>query len=74
MIGTTLFSPYISDLSDDVICNIAIYVGDATRYFKCDQISDLRKQLELTSEVESDVRDTVNLRRKWFVDFNAGKT
>ena len=29
---------------------------------------------ELTSEPESDLRDTVNWGRKWFVHFNAGKT
>ena len=26
------------------------------------------------SELESDLRDTVNWRKKWLVDFNAGKT
>ena len=32
------------------------------------------KQLELASELESDLRDTVDWCRQWFVDFNAGKT
>ena len=41
---------------------------------KCDEASDLRQQLELASELESDVRDTVEWSRKWPVDFNAGKT
>ena len=41
---------------------------------KCDQASDLWQQLELASELESDLRDTVNWGRKWLVDFNAGKT
>ena len=31
-------------------------------------------QLELASELESDLRDTVDWGRKWLVDFNAGKT
>ena len=43
-------------------------------YFKCDQASDLREQLELDSELESDLRDTVDWGRKWLGDFNAGKT
>ena len=30
-------------------------------------------QLELASELESDLRDTVNWDRKWLVDFSAGK-
>ena len=38
------------------------------------QTSDLWQQLELASELESDLRDTVDWGRNWFVDFNAGKT
>ena len=45
----------INDLPDDVICNIAIYAGDTTLYSKCDQASDLWQQLELASELESDI-------------------
>ena len=37
----TLFLLYIHDLSDDAMCNIAIYANDATLYSKCDQASDL---------------------------------
>ena len=72
-LGPTLLLLYINDLPDDVICHIAIYADDSTLYSKCDQASDLW-QLELTSEHESDLRDTVNQGRKWLVDFNAGKT
>ena len=36
--------------------------------------SDLWQQLELASELESDLRDTVDWARKWLVDFNVGKT
>ena len=43
-------------------------------YSKCDQASDLWQQLELTSELESDLRDTVDWGKKWLVDFSAGKT
>ena len=32
------------------------------------------QQLELASELESDLQDTVNWGRKWLVDYNAGKT
>ena len=34
----------------------------------------LRQQLELTSELESDLRDIVEWGRKWLVGFNAEKT
>ena len=32
------------------------------------------QQLELASELESDLQDTVDWGRKWLVDFNARKT
>ena len=64
---------YINDIPDDVICNIASYADDTALYFMCDQASDLWQQLELASELESDLQDTADWCRKWFVDFNAGK-
>ena len=73
-LGPTLFLLCINDLPDDVICNIAIYADDATLYCKCNEASDLWQQLELASELESDLQDTVDWGRKWLVDFNAGKT
>ena len=73
ILGPTLSLLYINDLPDDVICNIAIYADDTTLYSKCDQASDLWQQLKLASELESDLRDTVDWGRKWLVDFNAGK-
>ena len=41
---------------------------------KCDQTSDLWQQLELTSELEPDLKDTIDWSKKWLVDFNTGKT
>ena len=64
----------MNDLPDNVICNIAIYADDTTLYSNCSQASDLWQQLELASELESDLRDTEDWGRKWLVDFNAGKT
>ena len=55
ILGPTFFLLYINDLPDDTICNIAIYSDDTTLYSKCDQVSDLRQQLELASELESDL-------------------
>ena len=43
-------------------------------YPKCDQTSDLWHELELASELESDLKDTVDWGKKWLVDFNVGKT
>ena len=74
ILGPTLFLLYSNDLPDDVICDIAIYADDTTLYSKCDQASDLWQQLELPSELEFCLRDTVDWGKKWLVDFNAGKT
>ena len=74
ILGPTLFLPYIKDLPDDVICDIAIYADDTTLYSKCDRASDLWQQLELASELKFDLRDMVDWGKKWLVDFSAGKT
>ena len=74
ILGPTFFLLYINDLPDDVISDIAIYVDDTTLYSKCGQASHLWQQLELASELEPDLRDTVDWGKKWLVDFNAGIT
>ena len=56
MLGPTLFLLYINDLPDNVIGNIAIYADGASLYSKFHQASDLWQQLELASELESDLR------------------
>ena len=65
----TLFLLYIN-----VICSISIYADDTSLCSKCDHASGLWQQLELSSELESDLQDTAVWGRKWLVDFNAGKT
>ena len=58
ILGPTFVPPYINDLPDDVICNIAIYTYGATLHPKCDQASYLWQQLELATKFESDLGDT----------------
>ena len=41
---------------------------------KCYQIFGLWQELELASELESDLQDTVDWGRKWLFDFNTEKT
>ena len=55
ILGPTPFLLYINDLPDDFISNIAIYADDTTLYSKCDQASDLWQQIELASELDSDL-------------------
>ena len=73
-LGPTLFLLYIYDLPDDGICDIATYADDPTLYSKCYRTYDLWQQLELASELESDLQETVDWGKKWLVDFNAWKT
>ena len=69
----TLFLQQSNDIPEHVICKIAIHADNATPYSNCDQASCLWQQLELPSELESYLRDTVDWGRKWLVDFNAEK-
>ena len=58
ILGPTLFLLYINNLPDNVICNIVFCADGNTLYSKYDQASDPCQQLELASELESDLRDT----------------
>ena len=73
ILGPTLFLLYINYLPDNVICNIAISTDDTTLHFKCHQSSDLGQRLEITTELESDLWNTVDWDRKRLVAFSAGK-
>ena len=76
ILGPKLLLLYINDLPDDAICDITIFADDTTDttlYSKCDRVSDLH-QLELASELESDLRYSLDWGNKWLVDFNAGKS
>ena len=64
ILGPTLFLLHINDLPDDVICYIAIYADDTTLCLKCDQAFDLWQQLKLASELESDLRNTMDWGKK----------
>ena len=57
-----------------LICDIVIYADDSTLCSKCDQASDLWQQLELASELKSNLQDTMDWGRQWLVGFNARKT
>ena len=60
ILGPTLFLSYTNDLLDNVICDVAIFADDTTLHSKCDQASDLWRQVELASQLKSDLRDTMD--------------
>ena len=60
ILGPTLLLSYTNDLPDNVICDVAIFADDTTLHSKCDQASDLWWQVELASQLKSDLRDTVD--------------
>ena len=74
ILGPTLILLYINDFLDDVSSDVAIYADDTILYSKFDQASGVWQQLELASELESDLRDTVAWSKKWLGDINAVKT
>ena len=55
ILGPKLFLLRINDFPDDVVSDTAIYTDYTTLYSKCDQASDLWLQLELVSELKSDL-------------------
>ena len=59
ILGPTIFLLYIINLPDDVICSISIYADDTTLCSKCNQAPDMWWHLELASELESVLQDTV---------------
>ena len=64
ILGPTLFLQYIKVLPNDVIGNM-ICADDPTPYSKYNQASDLLQKLELASELESGLWDTMVSARKW---------
>ena len=53
---------------------ILLYILMILLYSKCNQASNLWQQLELASELQSDLQETVDWAKKWLVDFKAGRT
>ena len=73
VLGTTLFLLYIHNLPDDVVVLLSMLIILSTLNV-IRHLSDLWQQVELASEIESNLQDTEDWGRKWLVDFNSGKT
>ena len=74
ILGPTLFLLYMNDLPDDVVCNILLSDVSVMRHLTSSCCYYLWQQLELASELESDLQDFVDRGRKWLFDFNSEKT
>ena len=59
---------FLMMLSVTMLSILMILISTLSKY---DQASALWQQVELVSELESDLQDTVELSRKWLVNFNA---
>ena len=68
--GPILFLLFINDLPDIVLSKIAIYADDNTLYYGCEKISDMWKQVEMSSGLEFDLMDIVGWGCRWLVSFN----
>ena len=68
ILGPAFSLQYSNDHADDVTCDIAIYADDTALYSKCDQAFGLWQQLEVASELESDLRDTVDWGSRLVID------
>ena len=72
ILGPTLLSQYVNDLMMlSVILPSMLMILLCSKF---EQACDVWQQLELASELESDLQDTVDWGKRWLVDFNAGKT
>ena len=72
VLGTTLFLLYIHNLPDVVVLLSMLIILSTLNVIR--HLSDLWQQVELASEIESNLQDTDDWGRKWLVDFNSGKT
>ena len=69
-----LHLPYYSLMTFLIMLSVILLFILLILLSKRDQASDLWQKLELASELESDLQDTVDWDRKWLVDLNAEKT
>ena len=60
---------YIYDQPDRALSGIGIYADDTTAYSSI-QTSDIFDRLEMTAELEEDLRFIVEWGEKWLVSFN----
>ena len=54
------FQLYTNDLCDDGMCNMVSYTDDIILYSKCDGAFGLWEQLELASEIDSGLMETLD--------------
>ena len=65
ILGPMLVVLCFHGLPDYIICNTAVCADDTTLSSKCDEVSDLWQQLELASELQSDILSVLETWKTW---------
>ena len=74
VLGPTLFLIFINDLPNSILSKLAIYADDTTIYSFLGKTNDVSDKVEMTANLEDELRTVVEWGKKWLVLFNASKT
>ena len=71
LLGPTLFLIFINDLPSEIVSSVNMYADDTTVY---EQTSKTYKDINLASDLSSDLKKVVKWGKTWLVTFNSSKT
>ena len=71
LLGPTLFLIFINDLPSEIVSSVNMYVDDTTVY---EQTYKTYKDINLASDLSSDLKEVVKWGKTWLVTFNSSKT
>ena len=71
LLGPTLFLIFINDLPSEIVSSVNMYADDTTVY---EQTSKTYNDINLASDLYSDLKEVVKWGKTWLVTFNSSKT
>ena len=74
ILGPILFLVYINDLSDNMICDLAMFADDSSLYSYTDCKSTINTSQNLTDSLGLDLSKVSRWGDRWLVKFNSAKT
>ena len=74
ILGPILFLAYINDLSDNMICDLAMFADDSSLYSYTDCKSTINTSQNLTDCLDLDLSKVSSWGDRWLVKFNSAKT